>query len=146
MEEAQTRITKWKAPIWKGYMLYGFNYMTFQKRKCHVDSWKKKIRGFQTLWGGRDEQTEHRRFLGQRKDSVWYDNGEYMRTCVLTRFSPVQPFVTLWTAPARILCPQEFSQQAYWRGLTCPPPEDLPDPAIQPASPVFCIVEWVLYH
>ena len=42
MEEAQTRITKWKAPIWKGYMLYGFNYMTFQKRKRHVGSWKKK--------------------------------------------------------------------------------------------------------
>jgi len=26
-----------------------------------------------------------------------------------------------------------FSRQAYWSGLPCPPPEDLPDPGIKPA-------------
>ena len=30
----------------------------------------------------------------------------------------------------------EFSRQEYWTGLTFPPPEDLPDPGIKPASPV----------
>ena len=27
-----------------------------------------------------------------------------------------------------------FSRQEYWRGLPCPPPGDLPDPGVQPAS------------
>ena len=30
----------------------------------------------------------------------------------------------------------EFSRQEYWSGLTFPPPEDLPNPGIKPASPV----------
>ena len=30
----------------------------------------------------------------------------------------------------------EFSRQAYWSGLLFPPPGDLPDPGIEPASPV----------
>ena len=28
-----------------------------------------------------------------------------------------------------------FSRQEYWSGLPCPPPEDLPDPGIEPGSP-----------
>ena len=28
----------------------------------------------------------------------------------------------------------EFSRQAYWSGLPCPPPGRLPDPGIEPAS------------
>ena len=28
-----------------------------------------------------------------------------------------------------------FSKQEYWNGLPCPPPGDLPDPGIEPASP-----------
>ena len=27
-----------------------------------------------------------------------------------------------------------FSRQEYWSGLPCPPPGDLPDPGIKPAS------------
>ena len=27
-------------------------------------------------------------------------------------------------------------QQEYWSGLPCPPPGDLPDPGIEPSSPV----------
>jgi len=30
----------------------------------------------------------------------------------------------------------EFSRQKYWSGLPFPPPEDLPDPGIEPTSPV----------
>ena len=29
-----------------------------------------------------------------------------------------------------------FSRQGYWSGLPCPPPGDLPDPGIEPVSPV----------
>ena len=28
----------------------------------------------------------------------------------------------------------DFSRQEYWSGLSCPPPGDLPDPEIEPAS------------
>ena len=30
--------------------------------------------------------------------------------------------------------PMEFSRQEYWSGLLCPPPGDLPNPGIEPAS------------
>ena len=30
-----------------------------------------------------------------------------------------------------------FSRQAYWGGLPFPPPGDLPDPGIEPASPAL---------
>ena len=30
----------------------------------------------------------------------------------------------------------EFSRQEYWSGLPFPTPEDLPDPGMEPASPV----------
>ena len=31
----------------------------------------------------------------------------------------------------------EFSRQEYWSGLPFPSPEDLPDPGIEPGSPVL---------
>ena len=34
------------------------------------------------------------------------------------------------------LC-MEFSRQEYWGGLPLPPPEDLPDPGIEPKTPAF---------
>ena len=36
--------------------------------------------------------------------------------------------------PARLLCPWGLSRQEYWSGLPCPPPGDLPNPGIEPAS------------
>ena len=30
-----------------------------------------------------------------------------------------------------------FSRQEYWSGLPCPPPADLPDPGVKPASLKF---------
>ena len=38
-----------------------------------------------------------------------------------------------------------FPQQGHWGGLPCPPPGDLPDPGIKPASPVTsCIADSLL--
>ena len=39
-------------------------------------------------------------------------------------------------SPARLLSPWDFSRQEYWSGLPFPPPGDLPDPGIEPESPV----------
>ena len=37
----------------------------------------------------------------------------------------------------RLLCPGGFSRQEYWSGLPCPPPGDLPNPGIEPRSPIL---------
>ena len=48
--------------------------------------------------------------------------------------SPVQLFVTPWTAAHQALVSVEFSNQEYWSGLPFPPPGDLPNPGIEPVS------------
>ena len=52
-------------------------------------------------------------------------------------FSRVRLFANLWTAACQAPLSMRFSRQEYWRGLPCPPSGDLPDPAIEPASPVL---------
>ena len=49
---------------------------------------------------------------------------------MLSRFSCVQLCVTPWTVAHQV----PLSRQEYWNGLPCPPPGDLPDPRIKPAS------------
>ena len=48
--------------------------------------------------------------------------------------SRVQLFVTPWTVALQAPLSMGFSRQEYWNGLPCPPPEDLPDPGIEPES------------
>ena len=48
--------------------------------------------------------------------------------------SPVQLFVTLWTAACQTPLSMKFSKQEYWSGLPFPPPGDLPNPGIKPVS------------
>ena len=55
--------------------------------------------------------------------------------CVLSHFSGVWLFATLWTVAYQALLPMGLSSQEYWTGLPCLPPEDLPDPGIKPVSP-----------
>ena len=54
-------------------------------------------------------------------------------TCVLSHFSPVRLFVTLWTVPHQAPLSMGFSRQEYWSGLPGPPPGGLPDPGIEPS-------------
>ena len=53
---------------------------------------------------------------------------------VLSHFSRVRLFVALWTVACQDPLSMGFSRQEYWSGLPCPPPEDLPDPGIEPIS------------
>ena len=57
--------------------------------------------------------------------------------CMLSHFSHVQLFATLWTVARQTPLSMGFSWQEYQSGLTCPPPEDLPDPGIKPMSPAL---------
>ena len=55
--------------------------------------------------------------------------------CVLSRFSHVWLFVTLWIVAHQAPLSMGLSRQEYWSGLPFPPPGDLPDPGIKPRSP-----------
>ena len=48
-----------------------------------------------------------------------------------------QTLVTPWTVACQAPPSMGFSRQEYWSGLPCPPPGDLPDPGIEPASLSF---------
>ena len=51
--------------------------------------------------------------------------------------SHVWLFVTLWTVACQAPLSIGFSQQEYWSGLPFPPPGNLPEPGIEPMSPVL---------
>ena len=55
-----------------------------------------------------------------------------MRVCMLSHFSHVQLFVTLWTIACQAPLSMGFSRQEYKSGLLCSPPGDLPDPGTEP--------------
>ena len=55
-------------------------------------------------------------------------------SCVLSRFSCVWLFMTLWTVASQAPLSMGFSRQEYRSGLPFPPPGDLPHPGIEPAS------------
>ena len=58
-------------------------------------------------------------------------------------FSHVWLFVTPWTVAHFASLFMKFSRQKYWNGSPFPPPGDLPDPGIEPASPIG---RQTLYH
>ena len=55
-----------------------------------------------------------------------------MCVCMLSQFSHVWLYETLWTRACQAPLSMEFSRQEYWSGLSCPSPGDLPDPGIEP--------------
>ena len=44
--------------------------------------------------------------------------------------------MTPWTVAHQARLSMELSRHGYWRASPCPPPGDLPDPGIEPVSPV----------
>ena len=55
---------------------------------------------------------------------------------VLSRFIHARLFVTLWTVARQAPQSMRFSRQEHWSGLPYSPLGDLPDPGIEPESPV----------
>ena len=51
--------------------------------------------------------------------------------------SCVQLFATPWTAAYQAPLSMGFSRQEYWSGLPFPSPGHLPDPGIEPRSPIL---------
>ena len=67
-------------------------------------------------------------FIGWRTDNI------YCFACVLSRFSCVQLFATLLTVAPQAPLSLGFSRQEHSNELSCPPPGDLTNPGIKPAS------------
>ena len=51
-----------------------------------------------------------------------YSYGQHV--CMLSHFSSIQLFATLWTIAHQAPLSMGFSRQDYWSGLTCLPPRD----------------------
>ena len=60
--------------------------------------------------------------------------------CVLSRFSRVQLFGTLWTVTCQAPLSMGFSRQEYWSWLLCPPPGDLPTQESNPG--LLSLLHW----
>ena len=54
-----------------------------------------------------------------------------MGLLLLSHFSRVQLFETSWIVAHQAPLSRGFSRQAYWSGLTCPAPGELPNPGIK---------------
>ena len=51
--------------------------------------------------------------------------------------SRIRLFATPWTVAYQAPPSMGFSRQEYWSGVPFPSPGDLPDPGIEPGSPIF---------
>ena len=61
----------------------------------------------------------------------------YMSTCLLSHFSHVGLFASLWTVTCQAPLSREFSRQEYRSGLLCSHPGDLSNPGITSSSPAL---------
>ena len=61
----------------------------------------------------------------------------YIAACVLSFFSCVRLFVTLWIIASQAPLSMGFSRQEYWNRFPFPSPGELPKPGIQPRSPTL---------
>ena len=59
---------------------------------------------------------------------------QMLLTCMLSHFSCVRLFASLWTVTCQAPLLKGFSRQKYCSGLPCSPPGDLPDPGIECTS------------
>ena len=66
---------------------------------------------------------------------------------VLSHFSHVLIFATLWTVTRQAPLSMGFSRQGYWNGLPCPPPGDFPELGVELVSLMStALAGWFFYH
>ena len=80
-----------------------------------------------------------------KKRSLLYILGHAWR-CVLVSVTPSRPACAIpWTVAHQAL-PMGFSRQECWSELPLPSPGDLPDPGIEPGSPILQADSYRLSH
>ena len=65
------------------------------------------------------------------------ERGGWLGLADVKSFSRVRLFVTPWTVVYQAPPSTRYSRQEYWSGLPLPSPGDLPDPGIEPGSPML---------
>ena len=70
-------------------------------------------------------------------DPVIFLSDQAVCACMLSHFSRVRLFATLWTVAHKALLSMRFPRQEYWSGLPFSSPGDLPDRGIEPGSPLL---------
>ena len=68
--------------------------------------------------------------------SLLQNGRKLIKLCWAQSLSHVRLFETPGTVACQATLCREFSRQEYCSGLPFPPPGDLPDPGLKPASPV----------
>ena len=71
-------------------------------------------------------------YLKKNLKNIW----PIQHACMLSCFSHIRLFGTLWTITCQPALSLELSKQEYWSGLPCPPSGILPDPGIRK----FCLL------
>ena len=66
--------------------------------------------------------------------------------CIISPFSHVWLFLTLWTVAFQVPLYLGILQARIWSGLLCPPPGDIPDPGIWTCVLGLLHCQAVLYH
>ena len=69
----------------------------------------------------------------------------FLNVCLCWSFSHVWLFLTPWTVTHQAPLSMAFSRQGHRSKLPCPSPGDLPDPRIEPRSPVLQ-VDYLLFE
>jgi len=64
------------------------------------------------------------------------DTWSVASACLLSHFSHVQLFATLWIIAVQAPLCMGYSSQEYSSVLLCPPPGGLPHPGLKPTSPI----------
>ena len=90
--------SKWKKPVWEGYIRCGSNSVTFCKRQTMENQ---KDQQLPDSGGEKQMNRQSTRFLGQWKYSVWSYNDEYVSLyfCLNPRIynAKSEPLGNLWT-------------------------------------------------
>ena len=91
-----------------------------------VTRWSKSL---EQRWGGPE--------LGDGIEQGWRLLETCLTHCAVLSHSVMSDSLTPWTAAHQPPLFMGFFRQEYWNGLSCPPPGDLPDPGIEPRSPLL---------
>ena len=65
---------------------------------------------------------------GKSYETLWVQLNHLVKLCL---------FATPWTVARQAPLSMGFSRQEYWGGLPFPSPGDLPDPGVEPRSPIL---------
>ena len=106
-----------------------------------MDSFYQQIQGEQPPWLVQGCQVSHSTFHFWGSTSIPGKLGgvvdhSTMSMCMLSLFSRVWLFATLWTIAHQASLFMGLSRQEYLSGLPYPPPGDLPHSGIKPMSPM----------